>query len=56
VRGPPGALVLCAPTTAETLIVGGRVLVRDHQIQTVDLEKIKLRHWEKARAIMRLEL
>jgi hypothetical protein len=30
-------------------------LLRDHQIQTVDLEKIKLRHRERARAIMGLE-
>lgn len=52
---PLGALVLCAPTTVETLIIGGRVVIKGHEIRTVDLEKIKLRHRQKARAIMGLE-
>lgn len=49
---PLGALVLCAPTTVETLLIGGRLVVKDHQIQAIDLEKIKLRHRQKAEAIM----
>ncbi|MCR4404059.1 MAG: 8-oxoguanine deaminase [Candidatus Acetothermia bacterium] len=52
---PLGALVLCAPTTVETLIIGGRVVIKGHEIQTVDLEKLKLRHRGKARAITGLE-
>jgi len=51
---PLGALVLCAPTTAETLIIGGRIVVQDHQIQTIDVEKVKHKHREKAREIMRM--
>ncbi len=49
---PLGALVLCAPTTVETLIVGGRIIVEDHQIKTLDVEKVKRKHREKAKDIM----
>jgi 8-oxoguanine deaminase len=51
---PLGALVLCAPTTVETLIIGGRIVVKDHQIQTIDVEKVKHKHREKAQEIMRM--
>lgn len=49
---PLGALVLCAPTTVETLIVGGRIIVEDHQIKTLDVKKVKRKHREKAKDIM----
>ncbi len=48
---PLGALVLCGPTSVETLIVGGQVIVSEHRLQTIDLEKIKRRHREKAKKI-----
>ena len=38
------ALVLCAPTRVDTLIVEGRVVVEDHQIRTIRLAPALARH------------
>jgi hypothetical protein len=38
------ALVLCAPTRVETLIVEGRVVVENHELRTVALDPILARH------------
>ncbi len=38
------ALVLCAPTRAETLIVEGRVVVENHELKTIALDPILARH------------
>ena len=38
------ALVLCAPTRVETLIVEGRVVVESHEITTVALAPVLARH------------
>ncbi|MGD0697353.1 MAG: 8-oxoguanine deaminase [Terriglobia bacterium] len=38
------ALLLCAPTRVETLIVEGRVVVRNHELKTVALEPVLARH------------
>jgi cytosine/adenosine deaminase-related metal-dependent hydrolase len=38
------ALVLCAPTRVETLIVEGRVVVENHELRTVTLDPILARH------------
>jgi 8-oxoguanine deaminase len=38
------ALVLCAPTRAETLIVEGRVVVENHELTTVKLAPVLSRH------------
>ena len=38
------ALVLCAPTRVETLIVEGRVVVENHEIRTVALAPVLARH------------
>jgi len=38
------ALLLCAPARVETLIVEGRVVVRNHELKTVALEPVLARH------------
>jgi len=38
------ALVLCAPTRAETLIVEGRVVVENHELRTLSLDPVLARH------------
>jgi cytosine/adenosine deaminase-related metal-dependent hydrolase len=38
------AMVLCAPTRVETLIVEGRVVVENHELRTVTLEPVLARH------------
>ena len=38
------ALLLCAPSRVETLVVNGRVVVEDHQVRTIALEPILTRH------------
>jgi cytosine/adenosine deaminase-related metal-dependent hydrolase len=38
------ALVLCAPTRAETLIVDGRVVVDNHELKTIALAPVLSRH------------
>ena len=38
------ALVLCAPTRVETLIVEGRVVVENHELRTIALAPVLARH------------
>jgi cytosine/adenosine deaminase-related metal-dependent hydrolase len=38
------ALVLCAPTRPETLVVEGRVVVENHELKTIALDPILARH------------
>jgi 8-oxoguanine deaminase len=38
------ALLLCAPTRVETLVVEGRVVVEDHELKTLSLEPLLARH------------
>ncbi len=38
------ALVLCAPTRVETLIVEGRVVVENHELGTMALAPVLARH------------
>jgi 8-oxoguanine deaminase len=38
------ALLLCAPTRVSTLVVEGRVIVEDHELQTLAIEPILVRH------------
>jgi len=38
------ALVLCAPTRVETLIVEGRVVVENHELRTLELDPVLARH------------
>ena len=45
---PLGALVLCAPTRVHTLIIGGRVVIKDHELLTVDIEALAHKHHQKA--------
>jgi len=49
---PLGALALCAPTTVHTLIVNGRVLIKNHELQSnIDLERLVASHRKKARKL-----
>lgn len=41
---PAAALVLCAPTRVETLVVDGRVVVENHALQTLALDPVLARH------------
>jgi len=38
------ALLLCAPTTVETLVLEGRIVVEDHALQTMNLAPVLKRH------------
>jgi cytosine/adenosine deaminase-related metal-dependent hydrolase len=38
------ALVLCAPTRVETLIVEGQVVVENHALRTIPLDPVLARH------------
>ena len=49
---PLGALVLCAPTRVHTLVIGGKVVVKDRQLLTVDLEKLVKKHRKKAEELL----
>lgn len=41
---PVAALLLCAPSCVSTLIIEGRVVVEDHELQTLAIEPILARH------------
>jgi 8-oxoguanine deaminase len=43
-QDPVAALLLCAPTTVQTLVIEGRVVVEDHKLTTLDLKPTLVRH------------
>lgn len=49
---PLAALVFCAPVRANLSVINGRVVVRDGELQTVDLPPIVERHRELARQLV----
>lgn len=49
---PLGALVLCAPTRVHTLLIGGKVVIKDRQLLTLDLTKLVERHRKKAQQLL----
>ncbi len=49
---PVPALVLCAPTRVETLVVEGRVVVENHVLKTLALEPVLARHRKFAAKIV----
>lgn len=51
---PLGALVLCAPTRVDTLLIGGRVVVKDQKLLTVDLDKLIQKHRQKAAQLLEM--
>ena len=44
VHDPVGSLLLCASPQADTTVVNGRVVVRQGQLETVDLGSLVERH------------
>jgi cytosine/adenosine deaminase-related metal-dependent hydrolase len=49
---PLAALALCAPTAVHTLIVNGRVLMKDHELQSsIDLKRLVAKHRKKAQGL-----
>lgn len=55
VHDPLAALVFCAPPPVDLSIVHGRVLVRDRELQGLDLSALVARHNQLARALARGE-
>jgi 8-oxoguanine deaminase len=51
---PVAALVFCAPSQVSTSVIGGKVVVRDGQLTTVDLGPIVERHNRLAEMLMDL--
>ena len=49
---PVCALLLCAPTRVETLIIEGKVIVADGQLQTLALDPLLARHRRLARKLV----
>jgi cytosine/adenosine deaminase-related metal-dependent hydrolase len=49
---PVAALLLCAPTGVETLVVDGRVVVENGELRTINLEPVLKRHRRMAAAIV----
>ncbi|MBI3660387.1 8-oxoguanine deaminase [Candidatus Acetothermia bacterium] len=41
---PLGTLVLCGPTSVHTLIVNGKVVIKNHELLTFDVERIVRKH------------
>ncbi len=41
---PLGTLVLCGPTRVHTLIINGKLVVKNHELLTADLDKIVRKH------------
>jgi cytosine/adenosine deaminase-related metal-dependent hydrolase len=48
---PLAALVFCAPQPAALTVVGGRVVVRDGRLATIDERSVLARHRAFARAL-----
>jgi 8-oxoguanine deaminase len=50
---PVAALLLCAPSRVHTLLIEGRVVVEDRELQTVNLEPVLKRHRRNSSTISR---
>jgi cytosine/adenosine deaminase-related metal-dependent hydrolase len=50
---PLAALVFCAPVTADYTVVGGKFVVKEGQLQTVDLPPHIEKHNQRARRLLR---
>jgi cytosine/adenosine deaminase-related metal-dependent hydrolase len=48
---PVGALLFCQPARVRTLLINGRVVVQDGELQTVDLQEVQRRHRRIARGL-----
>ena len=51
---PVGALLFCQPTKVRTLVVNGRVVVRDGRLLTMDLSEVQCHHRRIAASLAKL--
>jgi len=49
---PLGALVLCAPTRVHTLMINGKIVVKQHQLCNIDLKTLVEKHRRKAKELL----
>ena len=49
---PVAALVMCAPVKADYTVVGGRFVVKDGELQSVDLERLIREHNQSAKRLV----
>jgi 8-oxoguanine deaminase len=52
IHDPLAALIFCAPVTADYTVVGGKFIVKDGQLETIDLKPHIELHNERARRLM----
>ncbi|HEY3343514.1 MAG TPA: 8-oxoguanine deaminase [Anaerolineaceae bacterium] len=52
VQDPVAAVVFCAPVTADTTVVNGKIIVERGQVRTVDIESLVERHNRASRRLL----
>jgi hypothetical protein len=50
---PLAALVFCAPVNADYTVVGGKFIVKEGNLQTIDLQPHIEKHNERARRLLK---
>ncbi len=52
---PVAAVLFCAPVQADYTVVGGRFVVKDRQLMSIDLPALVAKHNQAARRLLRME-